>query len=96
MCHLRPGTSKWNRIELRLFAHIRIHWRGRTLTSHEVVVDLIAATTRSGLTLDAELDEREYPKGVKVTDQQMAAPGTSTTSTTGTTPSTTKCQRCGF
>jgi len=74
VCHLPPGTSKWNRIEHRLFAHISMNWRGRTLTSHEVVVDLIAATTtRNGLTVHAQLDERDYPKGVKITDKQMAA-----------------------
>ena len=73
VCHLPPGTSKWNKIEHRLFAHISMNWRGRTLTSHEVVVDLIAATTtRAGLTVHAELDEREYPKGVKISDKQMA------------------------
>jgi transposase len=74
VCHLPPGTSKWNRIEHRLFAHISMNWRGRPLTSHEVVVDLIAATaTREGLSVHAELDERAYPKGVKITDAQMAA-----------------------
>ncbi len=74
VCHLPPGTSKWNKIEHRLFAHISMSWRGRPLTSHEVVVDLIAATTtRTGLRVHAELDEGAYPKGVKVTDQQMAA-----------------------
>ncbi len=74
VCHLPPGTSKWNKIEHRLFARICLNWPGRTLTSHEVVVDLIAATTtRAGLTVHAQLDERDYPKGVKITDKQMAA-----------------------
>jgi hypothetical protein len=74
VCHLPPGTSKWNKIEHRLFAHISLNWRGRPLTSHEVVVQLIAATsTRSGLTVRAELDEGAYPKGVKVSDEDMAA-----------------------
>ena len=74
VCHLPPGTSKWNRIEHRLFAHISMNWRGRPLTSHEVVVDLISATTtREGLAVRAELDNGAYPKGVKVSDAQMAA-----------------------
>ncbi len=74
VCHLPPGTSKWNRIEHRLFSHISMNWRGRPLESHEVVVDLIAATTtRTGLTVHAELDQGAYPKGVRITDKQMAA-----------------------
>ena len=74
VCHFPPGTSKWNRIEHRLFAHITMNWRGRPLTSHEVVVELIGATTnRGGLTVHAEADTAHYPRGVKVTDQQMAA-----------------------
>jgi len=74
VCHLPPGTSKWNKIEHRLFAHISMNWRGRPLESHEVIVQSIAATTtRSGLNVHAELDEGTYPKGIKVTDQQMAA-----------------------
>jgi hypothetical protein len=73
VCHLPPGTSKWNRIEHRLFAHISMNWRGRPLTSHEVVVELIAATrTRTGLTVHAELDDGTYPTGTKVTKQQIA------------------------
>jgi len=74
VCHLPPGTSKWNRIEHRLFSHISMNWRGRPLTSHEVVVDLIAATTtRSGLAVRAERDEGSYPTGTKVTDAELAA-----------------------
>jgi hypothetical protein len=74
VCHLPPGTSKWNKIEHRLFSHISMNWRGRPLTSHETVVQLIAATTsRSGLKVHAELDEASYPKGVKITDAQMRA-----------------------
>jgi hypothetical protein len=74
VCHLPPGTSKWNKIEHRLFSHISMNWRGRPLTSHEVVVQLIAATTtRSGLSVQAELDEGVYPKGVKISYQDMAA-----------------------
>jgi hypothetical protein len=72
VCHLPPGTSKWNTIEHRLFSHISMNWRGRPLTSHEVVVNTIAATTTStGLTVAAELDTATYPAGIKITDQQM-------------------------
>ena len=74
VCHLPPGTSKWNKIEHRLFSHISLNWRGRPLESHEVVVDLISATTtRTGLRVQAELDEGSYPKGIRITDKQMAA-----------------------
>jgi len=74
VCHFPPGTSKWNRIEHRLFAHITMNWRGRPLSSHEVVVELIGATTnRGGLTVHAEADNGVYPRGIKVTDAQMAA-----------------------
>jgi Rhodopirellula transposase DDE domain len=69
-CHLPPGTSKWNKIEHRLFSHISMNWRGRPLTSHEVIVNTIAATTTSsGLTVRAELDEAAYPTGVKIPDK---------------------------
>jgi len=72
VCHLPPGTSKWNKIEHRLFSHISMNWRGRPLTSHEVIVESIAATTtRSGLTVRAELDTATYPTGVKIPDHQM-------------------------
>ena len=74
VCHLPPGTSKWNKIEHRLFSHISMNWRGRPLESHETVVQLIAATsTRAGLAVQAELDDRAYPKGTKISDEQMAA-----------------------
>jgi hypothetical protein len=74
VCHFPPGTSKWNRIEHRLFSHISMNWRGRPLVSHEVIVDLIGATTtRTGLKIHAELDRRSYPTGVKVTDTELAA-----------------------
>ena len=74
VCHLPPGTSKWNKIEHRLFSHISINWRGRPLTSHEVIVETIAATTTTtGLTVHAELDTGTYPVGVKIPDQQMTA-----------------------
>jgi len=74
VCHFPPGTSKWNKIEHRLFSHITMNWRGRPLTSHDVIISTIAATTtRVGLTVRAELDPGSYPEGVKVSDQQMAA-----------------------
>ncbi|MCA1672643.1 MAG: ISAzo13 family transposase [Actinobacteria bacterium] len=72
VCHFPPGTSKWNKIEHRLFSHISMNWRGRVLESREVVVNLIAGTTtRSGLTVRAELDHGDYQKGIKVTDHEM-------------------------
>jgi hypothetical protein len=74
VCHFPPGTSKWNKIEHRLFAHISMNWRGRPLISHEVVVELIGATTtRTGLTVHAEADTNVYPRGVKVSEAEMAA-----------------------
>lgn len=74
VCHFPPGTSKWNRIEHRLFSQISLNWRGRPLVSHEVVVDLIGATTtRTGLRVRAELDRGRYPTGVKVRDAELAA-----------------------
>jgi hypothetical protein len=73
-CHFPPGTSKWNTIEHRLFSHISMNWRGRPLTSHEVIVNTIAATTTAtGLTVHAELDTGLYPTGVKISDAQLAA-----------------------
>lgn len=70
--HLPPGTSKWNKIEHRMFAHITQNWRGRPLVSHEVIVNLIAATTtRTGLRIRAELDQGLYPIGVKVPDDVL-------------------------
>ncbi|QHY93543.1 Rhodopirellula transposase [Streptomyces sp. S4.7] len=69
VCHLPPGTSKWNKIEHRLFSHITMNWRGRPLTSHEVIVNSIAATTTStGLRVRAALDTNSYPTGVKIGD----------------------------
>ena len=74
VCHFPPGTSKWNKIEHRLFSHISMNWRARPLTSHEVIVNTIAATTtRTGLRVHAELDKNEYPTGVKIPDQDMKA-----------------------
>ena len=73
-CHFPPGTSKWNKVEHRLFSHITMNWRGRPLTSHEVLVQTIAATTtRTGLRVRAELDTGAYDTGVKVSDRQMDA-----------------------
>jgi hypothetical protein len=73
VCHFPPGTSKWNSIEHRLFSHISMNWRGRPLTSHEVVVNSIAATaTRTGLRVHAELDQGKYPKGVLISDAELA------------------------
>jgi hypothetical protein len=73
VCHLPPGTSKWNKIEHRLFSHISMNWRGRPLTSHEVIVQLIGATTtRQGLKVHAQRDLGTYPIGVKVSDQDLA------------------------
>jgi transposase len=74
VCHFPPGTSKWNKVEHRLFSHITMNWRGRPLTSHDVVINSIAATTtRTGLTVQACLDDGTYPTGVKVSNAQMAA-----------------------
>jgi len=72
--HLPPGTSKWNRIEHRLFSFISLNWRARPLVSYRVIVDLISATTTTtGLTVQCELDESHYPKGIAISDEQMAA-----------------------
>ena len=74
VCHFPPGTSKWNKIEHRLFSAITMNWRGRPLTSHEVIVNSIAATTTgTGLTVRAELDPGSYPTGTEISDAQMAA-----------------------
>jgi hypothetical protein len=74
VCHFPPGTSKWHRIEHRLFSHITMNWRGRPLTSHEVIVNSIAATTtRTGLTVRAELDTAIYETGVRISDGQLNA-----------------------
>jgi Rhodopirellula transposase DDE domain len=74
VCHFPPGTSKWNKIEHRLFSFITINWRGKPLRTYRTIVQLIAATTtEAGLTVRAELDEKKYPKGVKVSDAQLAA-----------------------
>jgi hypothetical protein len=70
--HLPPGTSKWNKIEHRLFSFISQNWRGRPLLSHAAIVNLIAATrTTTGLTVRCMLDQRHYSKQVKITDEKM-------------------------
>jgi hypothetical protein len=80
VCHLPPGTSKWNKIEHRLFSHISMNWRRRPLTSHEVIVNTIAATTiRTGLHVHAELDHATYSTGIKIPDNKIK-----TLQTTGT------------
>jgi hypothetical protein len=74
VCHYPPGTSKWNKIEHRLFCHITQTWRGTPLTSRLAVVELIASTTtKTGLIVRCELDSRSYPKGIKVSDDEMAS-----------------------
>jgi len=74
VCHLPPGTSKWNKVKHRLFSFITINWRGKPLRSFRTIVQLIAATTTdAGLRVRAELDDNKYPKGVKVSDAQIAA-----------------------
>jgi hypothetical protein len=73
VCHYPPGTSKWNKIEHRMFCHITQNWRGTPLTSRLAVIDLIANTTTStGLKIQCELDPNAYPKGIKISDHEMA------------------------
>jgi hypothetical protein len=72
VCHFPPGTSKWNKIEHRLFSQITLNWRGRPLTSHDVIINTIAAvTTSTGLTVTAMLDQGRYPTGTQISDEQM-------------------------
>jgi hypothetical protein len=74
VCHFPPGTSKWNKIEHRMLCHITENWRGKPLVSRAVIVNLIGNTkTRTGLTINAELDENAYPTGIKVSDGELAA-----------------------
>ena len=74
VCHFPPGTSKWNKIEHRMFCHITQNWRGRPLVSHDVIIKLIANTaTTQGLKIKAELDSSPYPLGIKVSDEELAA-----------------------
>jgi hypothetical protein len=74
VCHFPPGTSKWNKVEHRLFSFISSNWRGEPLRDYETIVRLIAGTTTAtGLTVTCRLDRRKYPPGQKITDQEMAA-----------------------
>jgi hypothetical protein len=74
VCHFPPGTSKWNKIEHRMFCHITENWRGVPLRSLEIMVNLIGQTkTRTGLQIEAELDTNHYEIGLKVSDEELAA-----------------------
>jgi hypothetical protein len=74
VCHFPPGTSKWNKIEHRLFSFITINWRGKPLTSYQTIVNLISATsTKTGLNVECALDDNDYEIGLKVTDEEMAS-----------------------
>jgi hypothetical protein len=73
VCHFPPGTSKWNKVEHRMFCHITENWRGRPLLSRAVIVNLIGhVRTSEGLRIESELDENSYPKGIKVSDEALA------------------------
>jgi hypothetical protein len=73
VCHLPPGTSKWNKIEHRLFSFITKNWRGKPLVTHQVIVNLISATTtKTGLTVRSHIDDRVYPEGRRISDKQIA------------------------
>ena len=72
VCHLPPGTSKWNKIEHRLFSFITKNWRGKPLVTHQVIVELISATTtKAGLTVRSRIDDKQYKKGIRISDRQM-------------------------
>jgi hypothetical protein len=72
VCHYPPGTSKWNKVEHRLFSFISTNWRGRPLTDYQVIVETIAATTtETGLTVEAVLDTNTYPTGMRISKAQM-------------------------
>ena len=74
VCHLPPGTSKWNKIEHRLFSQITMNWRGRPLQTHQIIVELIAnTTTATGLTVHCTLDTGQYPTGITYTAKHVAA-----------------------
>jgi hypothetical protein len=74
VCHFPPGTSKWNKIEHRMFCHITQNWRGKPLVSHDIIINLIAGTaTKTGLKIRAELDRGSYPTGVAVADEELAS-----------------------
>lgn len=73
VCHFPPGTSKWNKIEHRLFSFITKNWRGKPLLTHQVIINLIASTrTKTGLTVRCRLDQRQYPKGRRISDKHLA------------------------
>ena len=73
VCHFPPGTSKWNKIEHRMFCHITENWKGKPLVSHEVIVNLIGnSTTAKGLKIQAELDRQTYPTVIQVADEDLA------------------------
>jgi Rhodopirellula transposase DDE domain len=72
VCHFPPGTSKWNKIEHRLFCYLSLNWRGRPLLTYETIVSLIGATTtKEGLRVSAQMDWETYEKGIKITDEQI-------------------------
>ena len=72
ICHFPPGTSKWNKIEHRLFSYISQNWRGKPLISHEVIINLIASTqTKTGLKVQCRLDKKTYEKGIKIADEEL-------------------------
>lgn len=72
VCHFPPGTSKWNKIEHRLFSFVSQNWRGKPLISHEVIVNLISSTTtKTGLEVECDIDLNSYPRGIKVTDKEL-------------------------
>jgi Rhodopirellula transposase DDE domain len=74
VCHYPPGTSKWNKIEHRMFSFITMNWRGKPLTSLRTIIELISTTsTSTGLTIQADNDPNWYPKGVKISDRELAA-----------------------
>jgi hypothetical protein len=71
-CHFPPGTSKWNKIEHRLFSYISQNWRGKPLISHEVIISLISGTTtKGGLRVECQMDNTVYPKGIKISDEEL-------------------------
>ena len=90
VCHYPPGTSKWNKIEHRLFSFISINWRGRALTDMRTIIELIASTTtETGLTVQAVYDPNWYERGTRISDQQMNELHHSPT--IGTANGTTRC-----
>ena len=97
VCHFPPGTSKWNKIEHRMFSYISMNWRGKPLISHEVIVNLIASTTtQTGLKIEAEIDTNLYPKGLRVTDEELKKSTSKkpTSMVNGITPSSRQPESC--